>query len=283
MAKKSAARSLISIFFLTLTTIVFLFPVFIMVTRACMTGADATNIPALLVPSVFSWEGFARAFQSDIDLLLGLRNTMILVVSNCILIPLSSSLCAFGFAKLKFKGKEFWFFVALCTTMIPTIVTQIPLYRLFTRTFGWKDSLLPLIVPSIFGGGALNIFLIRQYMRGIPNSIMEAAKIDGANWFSFFVQFAMPMSKPVVVLVMVQTFMAVWNDFMGPLVYLRRAPEMKTLGVEIYTKFLSDRGGKYPPHVRMAIGVMLTVPPAIMFLCFQKELVDGVAMSGMKL
>ena len=80
MAKKSAARSLISIFFLTLTTIVFLFPVFIMVTRACMTGADATNIPALLVPSVFSWEGFARAFQSDIDLLLGLRNTMILVV-----------------------------------------------------------------------------------------------------------------------------------------------------------------------------------------------------------
>ena len=165
--------------------------------------------------------------------------------------------------------------------MLPSIVTQIPLYVIYSK-IQWLGTLLPLIVPCIFGGGVLNVFLIRQYMRGIPDSIMEAATIDGANWFQFYWRFMIPLSRPVIVLVAVQTFMTVWSDFMGPLIYLNNEKQY-TLAVGIYNKFMSDSGGEFLPNLRMAIGVLMVIPPSILFLFFQKELIEGVALSGMKL
>ena len=271
----------VSYFFLVLVTIVVMFPVFVMLTRSLMTSDEVSTLPVVIFPSKLSLEGFDLALHFE-NFWLYTGNTFILVICNCIFIPLSASLCAFGFAKLKFVGKEFWFFLALCTTMLPTVVTQISLYVMYDR-LNWLNTLLPLTIPGLFGGGAMNIFLIRQYMRGIPDSIQEAAEIDGAHWFRFFVEFMIPLCRPVIILVVVQTFMAVWNDFMSPLIYLSSAPEKRTLGVGIYIKFLSDDGGRFPANLKMALGVLMVIPPVILFSFFQKELVEGVALSGLKL
>lgn len=276
---KKTIKSVISYFFLSLVTLLVLFPFFVLLSRSVMTDGEVSSLPVKIFPTKISFNAYLTAL--DASLLKYTGNTLIVVVTNCILTPIAASFVGYGFAKLKFWGKEFWFFVALCTTMLPSIVTQIPLYVIYSK-IQWLGTLLPLIVPCIFGGGVLNVFLIRQYMRGIPDSIMEAATIDGANWFQFYWRFMIPLSRPVIVLVAVQTFMTVWSDFMGPLIYLNNEKQY-TLAVGIYNKFMSDSGGEFLPNLRMAIGVLMVIPPSILFLFFQKELIEGVALSGMKL
>lgn len=267
-----------SVTLLCLIATIILFPFWVLLTRSVMSDEEVlvgTNI----FPTVFNFQPYIDAL--DPEMLKYFKNTMIVALVNCICVPLSASLCAFGFAKLKFVGKNFWFFFGLCTAMLPTIVTQIPLYVMYSK-IGWLGTYLPLIIPGMFGGGVLNIFLMRQYMRGIPDSIVEAAKIDGASWFRTYWQFVLPLCRPVLLLVLVQTFMTVWNDFTSPLIYLNGNEELYTMSVGIYIKFLSDSGNEFLPNLRSAIGILMIIPEAILFFVFQRELVDGVSFSGEK-
>ena len=147
---------------------------------------------------------------------------------------------------------------------------------------GQGPGLVFVTLPNIFGGGAVNIFLIRQFMRGIPRELENAAKIDGANVWQIFWRIMIPLCMPIITFIMVNTFIGVWNDFMGPLIYLQGNPDQYTLAVGIYYKFMGGLAQENFPNQQMAVGVLMSIPPAILFFIFQKQLIEGVTMSGLK-
>lgn len=216
----------------------------------------------------------------DARLLSYAGNTIIVTLFNVLAIPFAASLCAFGFTKLNFKGKELLFALVLATIMMPAITTQIPLYVMYSK-IGWIDSLYPLTIPAIFGGGAMNIFLIRQFMKGLPKELDNAAKIDGANTWKIYWKITLPLCKPILSFVMVSTFLGVWNDFMGPLLYLRTEKNF-TLSIGVYMKYLGTLTKLNLPNEQMATGILMLLPPLIIFIIFQKQLINGVVFSGIK-
>ena len=264
---------------LCLLAVFFLFPFVVLVLKSFMTRQESIDVPIVVFPSKWVLDGFMAAFSNGF--LNELKNTMIIVVVNCIAIPLSSSLCAYGFSKCEFKGKGFWFAVTLATIMLPSIVVQIPVYVMFIG-LGWMNTFYPMTVPSFLGGGAVNIFLVRQFMRGLPTDLNNAAKIDGANEFLIYFTIVLPLCMPVLLLITVNTFIGNWNDFMGPLLYLRDK-SMYTLGIGIYYRFPPATNNQITyPNEQMAAGLLMTIPPAILFFIFQKQLIEGVALSGVK-
>lgn len=258
-----------------------LFPFFLMITRSLMTTTEAIDIPVPILPSSFYLGSYEAALNNDFFTHLG--NTMTIVVCNVIGIPLSAFIVAYGFAKIKFKGSRLFFSIGMATMMIPSIARTVPLYVLYTR-LGWLNTLYPFIIPQFFGGGMTNIFLIYQFLRGIPNSYCEAAKIDGANTLQITFMIIAPLAMPIITYVAVNAFIGAWNDFTGPLTYINSMHSEKwTLAVSIFTKYrgvvtLRDK----EPNVQMALCVILMIPPVILFAIFQKTLISGVAISGIK-
>ena len=260
---------------------IFLFPFFLMITRSLMTTTEAIDIPVPILPSGFYLGSYRAALSNDFFTHLG--NTMTIVICNIIGIPLSAYLVAYGFAKIKFKGSALFFSIGMATMMIPSIARTVPLYVLYSR-LGWLNTLKPFIIPQLCGGGMTSIFLIYQFLRGIPNSYCEAAKIDGANTFQTSFIIVAPLCMPIIIYVAVSAFIGAWNDFTGPLTYINSMHSEKwTLAVSIFTKYrgvvtLRDK----EPNVQMALCVILMIPPMILFSIFQKTLINGVAISGIK-
>ena len=269
-------RDVIKYTVLVLLAIVFLFPVLELILKSFMTDLDIRF--GLLFPTEFTIQPYLDAL--DAEYFWWLKNTVIIGVINMVGITLSSSLCAYGFAKLRFKGRDVFFSVVLATLMLPAICMQIPLYKMYYG-MGWTNSWLPLIVPGFFGGGALNIFLMRQYMRGIPNTICEAAKIDGANKFVVYAVIVMPMCLPIVGYVMLMAFLGCWNDFMTPLLYINE-PAMYNLSLGLYYRYVNNAGGIPPANVQMAAAAVMLVPCVVLFFLFQKVLINGVSAGAVK-
>lgn len=264
---------------MVLLLVFFLFPFAYMFLRSLMTGKESM-IPENFFPSQITFESYKLAL--DVSLLRYFGNTLYVIVFNCIAVPVSAALCAYGFSKIKFQGSSILFSIVLATMMLPAITVQIPLFVIYVN-LGWLDTLLPLTIPNLFGGGAVNIFLIRQFMKGIPNDILNAGKIDGASSFRIFWKIVIPLCFPVLMLIVVNTFIGVWNDFMGPLLYLRSDETKFTLAIGIYKEFLGKLSStKNFPSVQMAVGTLMVIPPAILFFIFQKQLIDGVTMTGLK-
>lgn len=263
---------------LSILTIFFLFPFFIVITRSFMTNKEVSTLPVAIINSGIYLGAFSRALDARLISYAG--NTIIVTVFNVLAIPFTASLCAFGFTKLQFKGREFLFAFVLATIMMPAITTQIPLYVMYSK-IGWIDTLFPLTVPAVFGGGAMNIFLIRQFMKGLPKDLDNAAKIDGAGIWKIYWKITLPLCKPILLFVMVSTFLGVWNDFMGPLLYLR-SEENFTLSIGVYMKYLGTLTQINLPNEQMATGILMLIPPLIIFIIFQKQLINGVVFSGIK-
>ena len=218
-AKKITGRVLI---YLLMTALAFIlvFPYFFMVLRGLMTSGQVQKFPVEIFPAPFSIEAWVQLF-ADNNYFSYLIQTLKIIVFNLIAIPLSASFVAYGFSKYNFKGKKLIFSIMLGTMMLPGAVVQIPLYVMF-NSFHWLDTLLPLTIPNLFGGGAIYVFLIRQYMIGVPYELEEAAKIDGANPIQRYFKIMLPLCVPVLVFIMVTVFNANWSDFYGPLLYLRQ-------------------------------------------------------------
>ena len=265
---------------LSVLALFFMFPFFYMFFMSFMTPLESIGFPKFsFLPTVWTIENYLTVF--DEMYIRALINTLIIIGANMILIPAGCTVCAYGFARMEFPGKELLFGITLSTIMLPSIVVQIPLYVQFF-SWGWTDTLYPFIVPSILGGGAANIFLCRQFIRTIPKAMDEAARIDGASSFRIYLTIILPLMMPVVVFVMVGVFNGFWNDFTTPLMYLRK-PEMYTLPLAIYHKYAGQlQLNLNPPSKQMAIGVFTIIPAAIVFFVFQKQIIDGVVMSGIK-
>lgn len=204
-----------------------------------------------------------------------LTNTLWLAGMSVLGTVLSCSIVAYGFARLRFPGRDQLFFLMLMTMMLPGAVTMLPQFLIFTR-LGWMDSLLPLWVPTFFAG-AFNVFLLKQFFGTIPMELEEAARIDGCGYWRTYWQIMLPLVKPALAVIAIWTFMGAWNNFMGPLIYVNSPAKMPisyAMGL-----FASDRGTDQA--LMMAFATMSTVPVILLFFFAQKYFIEGVQLSGM--
>lgn len=263
---------------LTLLAVVFLFPLYYMVTRSLMTPGDIFSRPPKFVPTVATWSNFAVAWHRAPFLKFTL-NSVKVVVLQVVGVTFSAALCGYGFARFKFPGRELIFAFVLSTLMLPGVVTLIPLYVIF-RDLHWLNTLWPLTIPGFFGGGAFNIFLFRQFYRALPKDMDEAAEIDGANIWQTFAHIIMPLSLPVFTVVATLTFLSGWTDLLSPLVYLN-TPDQFTLALGVNNVFQGQYGPAQQNYVA-AISLMLVLPPLLLYAFVQRYLVEGIVTTGIK-
>jgi len=205
-----------------------------------------------------------------------LGNTLLLSALTIFGTLLSSSLVAFSFARLRWPGRDTLFVVLLATMMLPGAVTMMPIFLIF-RWIGWIDSLRPLWVPAFFGS-AFNIFLLRQFFLTIPNDLEDAAKIDGCSYFGIYWRIMLPLIKPALAAITIMTFMASWNNFMGPLIYVS-SPTRMPLAYALQL-FQTAHGGE--PGLLMAASTMMMLPVLALFFFTQRYFIQGVTLTGIK-
>ena len=237
------------------------------------------QFPIQWIPDPVRWANYSEALTQK-PFHLYFQNTMIVVFFNQLAVLVTSSLVGYGFARIDFPGRNFWFGVALATMMLPYYVTMVPQFILFSR-LGWVDSFNPLIVPYFFGGGAFNVFLFRQFFRTLPEDLSDAARIDGCSEFEIYWRIFVPLSTSVFITVAIFTFMGSWNDFIGPLLYIN-TPEKFTiaLGLSTYRSMLGV--GRTRWDLLMAASVAMTAPVILLFFILQRYFIKGVVMSGIK-
>lgn len=228
-----------------------------------------------LVPHPAVGTNYPQAL-ANMPFLLYLRNTLLLCICTIVGAVASSSIVAYGFAKLQFAGSKFWFGVMIATMALPGQVTMIPVFSMF-RSLGWYDTYLPLIVPA-FTSSAYYVFLLTQFFRTIPGEMSEAASLDGAGEWSVFTRLILPLSKPALATCALFQFIGAWNDFLGPLLYIND-PAKYPLGYGLQ-QFVSHYGGFYAQL--MAAATIFTVPVIILFFFAQKTFIQGIATTGGK-
>lgn len=206
-----------------------------------------------------------------------LKNTVVITTISTIGTLFGCTVVSYAFARMQFAGRDRLFLILLATMMLPGLVTMIPGYVMFAKIH-WVNTMYPLTVPAFFGGGAFNIFLLRQFYRGIPRELDEAAVIDGASHWTIFRRIILPSSGPAITTVGIFTFMGSWRDFLGPLLYLDD-PEKQTLELGLRT-YTSLNGTKW--HLIMAGTVLVSIPIIIVFFIGQRYFVKGIVMTGLK-
>ena len=261
---------------LTVFGVLFLIP-FVWILSTSLKGNEQIfTIPPQWIPSRLRWENYAEVFRR-MPVLLYLKNSVIVTALQMIGIVGSSSLVAYAFAILRWPGRNIMFGILLATMMLPMQVTMIPVFVLF-KQFGWLDTFKPLIVPAFLGGGAFNIFLLRQFFLGIPRDIADAARIDGCSEFRIYWNIMLPLASPALATVAIMTFMFSWNDFLGPLIYLSEK-DKSTLALGL-SMFAGQQTNEWA--LLMASSILMLLPMVAIFFFFQKYIIQGFTMSGIK-
>ncbi|ONI39977.1 sugar ABC transporter ATP-binding protein [Candidatus Epulonipiscium fishelsonii] len=228
-----------------------------------------------LFPSKLMWENFSIALTA-IPFIQFFKNTMTILIPVLIGVLVSNSLVAFGFARLNIPHKNFWFTLLIATMMLPGQVTMIPQFIIYQQ-LGWVNTYLPLIVPAFFGS-AFNIFLLRQFMMGIPKDLDEMAKIDGAGTFTIYAKIIMPLVKPAMTAIMIFTLTGVWNDYQGPLIYVSDVDKFTmAIGLSLFK-------GEYSVewNMLMAATIIMILPIIIIFFVAQRYFIEGITVTGLK-
>lgn len=206
-----------------------------------------------------------------------LRNTLLVALLGVSGMTLSSAVVAYGLSRVRWKGSALVFGTILVTMMIPFPVIMVPMYLVF-RELGWIGTLKPLWVPAWFGG-AFSIFLLRQFFMGIPKDLDEAARIDGMSHWSIFWRVIVPLSKPALAVVALFHFIAVWNDFLAPMLFLTKTEQFTlALGLQMY----QSKAGLTPWNLLMAASTLVVLPVIVLFVLAQRSLVRGIAAEGLK-
>lgn len=280
-AKTSAAiYKVVCYTLLVLFAIILIFPYVFMVSKSLMTPEEAISPKTVLFPASLQWVNYAEILK-DSGYGMAFVHTLEVILFNSIAVPLSATFVAFGFARFKFFGKNFLFMFMLSTMMLPAVVTQISLYVLYSK-INWLNTLLPLTIPNITGGGAIYIFLARSFIQSLPKDIDDAAKIDGAGPIRRYAAITLPLLKPVIIYIVINVFNAAWGDYYGPLIWKLDESFPDTLAYKVFYLITSGAVGNDKTNIRMAAGVIMSVVPAVLFFIFQKQLIEGVAMDGLK-
>lgn len=270
-----AIKKAIIYLFLILFAMAFLLPFFFLLTGSFKTSSELFSVPFRWLPTHITLENYRQVF-TKIPFFRYLGNTLIIVVLNIAGALISNSLIAYGFARLRWPGRDKLFLIVIATMILPYQVTLIPLYLMYTK-FGWIGTFLPLTLPGFFGN-AFFIFLMRQFLVGIPKEITESARIDGAGEFVIFLKLIMPISKPVLATVAIMSFMNSWKDFLGPLVFLG-SDKLYTLSLAA-SMLRSNLNPNW--ELLLALGVVMVLPVLILFFVLQKYFIQGITMSGIK-
>lgn len=265
MSKKTKAFLYV---LLTVMAVYFLAPFVYMLFTTFKTEAEAVAYPPKLFPEVWRFGNYLDAW-GDQDFARYFLNSLLVTVGTTAGQIISCSLVAYGFARYHFKGKNVLFMILLSTMMIPWDVTMIPQYMEF-KLFGWINTLKPLIIPAWFGS-AYYIFLMRQFLMGVPRDFEEAARIDGANPFQIYYKIFLPILKPQLILVGVLNMITVWNDYLGPLIFLQDRKKF-TLALGL-ASFKGVHSTQIIPM--LCITVVMIIPPILVFIVAQKYIVEG--------
>ncbi|MFN8441663.1 MAG: carbohydrate ABC transporter permease [Caldilineaceae bacterium] len=212
-------------------------------------------------------------------------NTVYITVFSLLGTIISATIVAYGFARFRFTGRDAFFFITLGTLMLPSEVTLIPTYLLF-KQFKWIDTYYPLIVPAWFGGGAFNIFLMRQFMLNIPFDLDEAAKLDGANSWRILWQIIVPLCRPAIATMATLGFIGAWNNFLPPLIFLNSEEKYPlAVGMRYFQSAVAGGAGavsRPQDHLLMGAALMMALPCLILFFVGQKYFVQGIVTTGIK-
>jgi multiple sugar transport system permease protein len=257
--------------------IIFLLPFIWMLSTSLKPDEEVFDLPPKWIPQPVMWSNYPDAIGT-IPFMRYAFNTIFITVMCVVGTLIATSLVGYSFARLKWRGRSFFFAVMLATMMLPNQVTLIPLFVMY-KHFGWLDSFKPLIVPYFFGvTGAFYIFLLRQFFRAIPNELAESAKMDGASHLKIFSRIVLPLSKPALATVGMFTFMAVWNDFLGPLIFLNdRAKLTLALGLRVFQQQYTAQW-----NLMMAVSIVVILPTLIIFFVGQRYFIEGITFAGLK-
>lgn len=238
---------------------------------------ETMSIPPRWLPSTIQWKNYPEAIAAMGHFWLYAGNTFFLCVMNVAGTVLSSALAAYGFSRIEWRGRDKVFLLLLATMMIPFPVIMVPVYSLF-KSLGWIGTFQPLWVPA-FLAGAFNVFLLRQFFLALPKDISEAARIDGCSELRIFFTIILPLAKPALLVVALFQFMATWNDFLGPLIFLVDQKQF-TLALGLQS-FQSQQGGT-PWNFLMAASTLVVLPVLVLFFFTQRSFVQGIATTGGK-
>ena len=253
-----------------------LLPLVWMLSTALKGSALVMLFPPRWIPHPITLRPFFSAWKT-MRFLRSLRNTVFLTVANVVGVELTASMAAFAFARLRFPGRDLLFLILLSTLMLPATVLLIPTFIIF-KDIHWLNTYLPLIVPSFLGGGAFNIFLMRQFFTGVSSEIFDAARVDGCGYWAMYSRIMLPSATPAMLIVFVFTFIATWNDFLGPLIYLNNS-KLFTLTLQLQV-FVGRHVVAW--NDLMAGTLMVAIVPIIVFFLAQKNFTQGVVFTGIR-
>jgi len=278
LGKKTKERLRLNIMRILLILVIaaYVLPFYWMVSTSLKSDRDLLLVPPKWFPVPPQWSNYRKALEF-FPFFSYLMNSVIITGGSLIGTLLTAPLAAYGFSKIRWPGRDFFFFLMLSTMMLPYAVTMIPTFIVFKK-LGLVNTHWPLIIPSFCGGGAGNIFLIRQFFRTIPDEFLDAARVDGATELQIYWRIMLPLSKPVLLLVGLFTFIGSWNNYLGPLIYLtdeRKYP--LALGLPAFL----DRYGTYWNWM-MAAATLSVIPIVAFFFFAQSYLIEGIKLSGLK-
>lgn len=275
ITKRKLTERVITYCLLICLSLIFIFPFLWLIGTSLKPENEAMSFPPSIFPKQWDFANYRDVFTM-VSFGKYYMNSIIVTVATVFGTVLSSTLVAYGFARIKGKGSNVWFIFLLATMMLPPQVTMIPVYMIFSK-IGWTNTFLPLIVPAFFGN-AYFIFLLRQFFKTIPKELEESAYLDGCSTFGIFWRIILPLSVPSVITVALLSFMWTWNDFLGPLIYLNDDSKYTlALGILQFKGALLIEWGPM-----MAASLLIILPLIILFFIGQKYFVQGIATTGGK-
>lgn len=280
--KQYLAGRLVLYIIVIAAAVIFMIPFLWTVLSSLKTPGELYTFPPVWLPKTPQPQNYIEVFHRVTFGIWMWNSTWVALVATFGSV-LSAAVVGYAFARFRFPGRDLLFMITLSTMMLPIEVTLIPLYLLFSKV-GWLDTFYPLIVPPFFGGGAFLIFLMRQFFMSIPMDLDEAARIDGASYLRIFWQILMPLSVPALATASVLTFMAHWNAFLHPFIFLNSKSKFTlAIGIRYFQAVVGSTEAMEPiEHLLMAASVLMTAPIIILFFVAQRYFVKGIVMSGIK-
>ena len=251
-----------------------LIPFVWMLSSSLKLDREVFEFPIRWIPQTFHWENYSLIWTKA-PMLMYFKNTAIVAVCVTFIQTLTSSFAAYAFAKLEFRGRDTLFLCYIATIAVPWQAYMIPQFIEF-RAIGLYDKLTAIMVLQAFS--AFGVFLMRQFYRGIPSELCEAARIDGLSEYGIWARIMLPLSKAAIATLVIFTFIGTWNDYMGPMIYLT-TESVKTVQVGL-RRFIQENSSDY--HLIMAASMVSLIPVSVVFLCLQRYFIEGIATSGLK-
>lgn len=272
---KNNISKVIAYIVLTIASLIVLIPFLVILSTSLKTMTEAQTLPFNFIPSEIRFEGYITTLQ-DKRIWNGLFNTLLVVCPVMIIGVFISSLAAYAFAKINFKGKDLLFSLILGSMMLPGVITMTPAYVLYDL-ISWTDTWAPLMIPGLFGTASC-IFFMRQFISKIPDEVIESAKVDGLGHFETFIKIIFPMIIPAVMAQIILWFFAGYNDYFGPMIYLSST---ENFTLQLVLQNISSQAEGNMPKV-MATCIISLIPALVIYGVAQKSLLKGIALEGIK-